>query len=256
MQAVILAGGAGTRLAEQTGAIPKPLVPIGSRPVLWHVMKGYGRHGVTDFIICAGYKGDLIRRYFLDYHYLGGDLAIELGSGQARVLSPGHDDASWRVVVAETGPATLTGGRLKRIERYVEGDTFLATYGDSLSDVAISDVIAHHRRMGRIATMCVMRSSQRFGVVEFDGGLVSHFEEKPRSAGDWINGGYYVFDRKVFDYLDLDSALEGEPLRRLVADGQLAAYEHRGSHRAMDTQRDVETLNAEWDSGAASWKTW
>ena len=256
MQVVILAGGAGTRLKEQTAAIPKPLIEIGGRPVLWHIMKGYARWGFADFVLCLGYKGDAIRRYFLDYDRMNADVSVELGSGRVRSLSPTHDEASWRVVLADTGLTTGTGGRLKRIERYIDGDTFLATYGDSLSDVPIAEVLAFHRRSGRVATMCVMRSTQRFGVVSFEGGRVTKFREKPETAAEWINGGYYVFDRRIFDYLDADSAFEAAPLARLVDEGQLAAYEHRGCHRAMDTLRDVELLNAEWAQGAAPWRTW
>lgn len=256
MKAVILAGGAGTRMRERTTSTPKPLVEIGNRPVLWHVMKGYAQAGFADFVLCLGYKGDAIRRYFLDYSRMNGDLGVELGSGRTEMLHREHDESNWRVILAETGATTGTGGRLKRIERYVDGDSFLATYGDSLSDVPIADVVAFHRRMGRVATMCVMRSTQRFGVVSFAEGQVTSFREKPETAAEWINGGYYVFSRKVFDYLDTESAFEGEPLQRLVAEGQLAAYEHRGCHRAMDTQRDVEMLNAEWDAGNAPWKTW
>lgn len=256
MKTVILAGGAGTRLREQTVSLPKPLVEIGGRPVLWHVMKGYARWGFNDFILCLGYKGDAIRRYFLDYGKMNLDLSVDLGSGQTSALNGQHDEADWRVLLAETGLTTGTGGRLKRIERYVDDDLFLATYGDSLSDVPIPEVVDFHRRSGRVATMCVMQSRQRFGVVSFKDGRVTGFHEKPETAAEWINGGYYVFNRKVFDYLDPDSAFEAVPLRRLVEDGQLAAYEHRGCHRAMDTQRDVELLNAEWDGGSAPWKTW
>lgn len=256
MNVVILAGGAGTRMTEMTAAVPKPLVEIGGRPVLWHVMKGYARWGFHDFVLCLGYKGDAIRRYFLDYHRMNTDVAVELGSGRVDSLDAGHDEADWRVVLAETGPTTGTGGRLKRIEQYIKGDTFLATYGDSLSDVPIRDVVDFHKRSGRIGTMCVMRSTQRFGVVSFEGGLVTSFREKPETAAEWINGGYYVFDRKIFDYLDADSAFEAAPLARLVDDGQLAAYEHRGCHRAMDTLRDVEMLNTEWAKGSAPWRTW
>ncbi len=256
MNVAILAGGAGTRLREQTVSVPKPMVEIGGRPVLWHVMKGYARWGFEDFVLCLGYKGDVIRRYFLDYHRTNADIAVQLGSGHAETLQRGHDEENWRVVLAETGPETGTGGRLKRIQRYIDGDTFLATYGDSLSDVPVPEVIAHHKRMGLVATMCVMQSTQRFGIVSHGDGRVTSFQEKPDAVRDWINGGYYVFSTKIFDYLDTESAFEGEPLKRLVADGQLAAYEHRGAHRAMDTQRDVDMLNAEWQGGSAPWKTW
>lgn len=256
MQVVILAGGAGTRLAEHTATLPKPLVEIGGRPVLWHVMKGYARWGFHDYVLCLGYKGEAIRRYFLDYDRMNADLSVELGSGRVTAVGGRNEEADWRVVLADTGPTTGTGGRLKRVEKYIDGDTFLATYGDSLSDVPVPEVVDFHRRSGRLATMCVMKSTQRFGVVSFEGGVVTSFREKPDTAAEWINGGYYVFNRKVFDYLDADSAFEAEPLARLVADGQLAAYEHRGCHRAMDTLRDVEMLNAEWNRGAAPWKTW
>jgi glucose-1-phosphate cytidylyltransferase len=255
MKVVIWAGGAGTRLMEETHARPKPLIEIGGRPVLWHVMKGYAQAGVRDFVICLGYKGDAIRRYFLDFHLFNADFEVALDSGAVTTLTA-DDEHGWRVVLAETGATTGTGGRLKRVERYITDDVFLCTYGDSLSDVSIPDVVAYHHRMGKVATMCVMRSGQRFGVVEVGDGLVTKFAEKPPLGDALINGGYYVFNRRVFDYLDHESAFEGDPLQRLVADGQLAAYEHAGSHRAMDTARDVVALNEEWNSGAPSWKTW
>ena len=256
MKVVILAGGFGTRMTEITASMPKPLVEIGGRPVLWHVMKGYARWGFHDFILCLGYKGEAIRRFFLEYNRTNADVAVELGTGRVEHLNGEHDEADWRVVLAETGLTTGTGGRLKRIERYIDDDLFLATYGDSLSDVSIPEVVSFHRRSGCVATMCVMQSTQRFGVVSFDGGRVTDFREKPHTTTEWINGGYYVFDRRIFDYLDADSAFEGTPLKRLVESGQLAAYEHRGCHRAMDTIRDVEMLNAEWAGGVAPWKTW
>ena len=258
MKVVILAGGFGTRLLEETTARPKPMVEIGGRPILWHIMKHYSVFGHHDFIICLGYKGDIIRDYFYNYRIMNTDAVVDLGSGSVTTLDARHDEASWKVLLAETGLGTGTGGRIKGVEKYIEDDIFLATYGDSLSDVPIDKVIEHHKKMGRVATMCVMHTSQRFGVVATDDGMVTKFEEKPEINAEWINGGFYVFSRKVFDYLssDEDCLLEQEPLRQLVADGQLSAYEHEGCHRAMDSLRDMRALNEEWDSGQAPWKTW
>jgi glucose-1-phosphate cytidylyltransferase len=256
MKVVILAGGLGTRLREETEFRPKPMVEIGGRPILWHIMKHYSVFGFHDFIICLGYKGDMIRSYFLNYKLMNTDFTVELGTGKVAPVEILHDEADWRVILAETGLTTGTGGRIKRIAKYIPDDTFLATYGDSLSDVPIDKVIAYHREMNLVATMCVMRTSQRFGVVSVADGIVTKFEEKPRANRDWINGGFYVFSRKIFDYLDEDCKFEQEPLARLVADGQLTAYQHEGCHRAMDTLRDVQALNAEWESRKTPWRTW
>ena len=256
MKVVILAGGLGTRLAEETGVKPKPMVFVGNRPIIWHIMKHYAGYGFHDFIICLGYKGESIRDYFLNYNLMNTDFSVELGTGKATPVKTPHDEANWRVLLAETGLTTGTGGRIKRIAKYITGETFLATYGDSVSDVPINKAIAHHQHLGLTATMCVMHPGQRFGVVSVSEGRVSRFEEKPKTTADWINGGFYVFNRRIFDYLDDHCVFEGEPLARLVADRQLAAYLHEGCHRAMDTIRDVQALNAEWETGQAPWKTW
>ena len=256
MKVVILAGGFGTRLREVTRAMPKPMVEIGGHPILWHIMKHYSVFGFNDFIICLGYKGDMIRNYFLNYKWMNTDFKVELGTGNITAKDLLHNEKEWGVLLAETGLKTGTGGRIKRIQKHITNDTFLVTYGDSLSNVQIDRVIAHHNQMGLVATMCAMRSSQRFGVVKIDKGKVVKFEEKPKISSEWINGGFYVFNRRIFDYLDDNCTFEQEPLTRLVADDQLAVYQHEGIHRAMDTLQDMQSLNAEWESGKAPWKTW
>lgn len=252
MKAVILAGGAGTRMGPTIDSIPKPMVRIGNRPILWHIMKHYEQYNINDFILCLGNRGDVVRDYFLNYKSRVSDSLIMYDTGTVEHAPISEE---WSVRLAETGENTDTGGRLKRIERYVWDDIFLATYGDSLSDVPIDRVLQHHRKKGLIATMSVMHSSIRFGKAEVEDGKVVSFVEKPRSD-DWINGGFYVFSREIFRYLKDDSSLEYEVMPKLAELGQLAAYEHSGCHRAMDTPRDVETLNKEWETGNAAWKTW
>lgn len=256
MWTVILAGGFGTRLREETEFRPKPLIEIGDRPILWHIMKHYSVFGQRDFILCLGYKGDLIRQYILNYNAMNTDCVVELGSGAFKPLEPAHDEHDWRVILAETGLLTQTGGRLRNIAKYIEEDTFLATYGDSLSDVPIDKVIEYHHHLGRVATVCAMRTIQRFGVITSTNGLADDFQEKPPLSADWINGGFYVFSRRIFDYIHGDETFEHEPLRRLIQEQQLAVYRHDGCHRAMDTIRDWTALNEEWNSGNAPWKTW
>ncbi|MBI3616043.1 MAG: glucose-1-phosphate cytidylyltransferase [Candidatus Omnitrophica bacterium] len=253
MQAVILAGGMGTRFSEETAHRPKPMIPVGGRPILWHIMNHYASFGHTDFLLCLGYKSEVIRDYFLNYRMHHTDLEVELGTGKAAPIGSLPAESDWKVILADTGLNTATGGRLKRIAKYIRGDTFLATYGDSLSDVPIDQVVDFHRQKGRIGTLCVMRSAQRFGVVWFQDGKVTRFQEKPAAGEEWINGGFYVFDRRIFDYLDEDCTLEEGPLNRLAAEGQLAAYSHSGCHRAMDTWRDLQLLEAEWSSGHPPW---
>lgn len=257
MKVVILAGGKGMRMGEDCcNNTPKPMIRIGGKPILWHIMKHYDVYDHKDFILCLGHRGDVIRDYFLDYKNKVGDVLVSTRSGAVvdRPVVP----EDWFVRLAETGEETGTGGRIKRIEQYISGsggDNFLATYGDSLSNVPINAVVNHHKKMGLPATMCVMHSAQRFGVAEVQNGKVVRFEEKPKQASDWINGGFYVFSREVFKWLD-DGPLEYGPLGELARRGGLAGYEHLGCHRAMDTPRDVLALNEEWESGHAAWKTW
>ncbi|NUP91127.1 MAG: glucose-1-phosphate cytidylyltransferase [Candidatus Sumerlaeia bacterium] len=254
---VILAGGLGTRLREETEFRPKPMVPIGGRPILWHIMKLYAHHGRTGFIICLGYKGEMIREFFFDYRHTSGDVMIDMRTQEVQTLRTDAGNPDWRVILADTGQATMTGGRIRRIRDYVEGDWFCMTYGDGVADVDVTALLATHRRMGRTATVTAVRPPSRFGELIVDGGLVTCFQEKEPLRAEWINGGFFVFSPKIFDYLDGDECiLEREPMHRLVAEGQLAVHHHEGHWQCMDTVRDMEMLNGLWATGKAPWKVW
>jgi glucose-1-phosphate cytidylyltransferase len=258
MKAVILCGGIGTRLREQTEFRPKPMVEVGGRPILWHIMKIFARHSLSEFVLCLGYRGDMIKEYFLNYEAMNNDFTISLKCGHPIQYHGSHEERDFRVTLVDTGPLTMTGGRVKRIERYIDGDTFMVTYGDGLADIDIGRLLAFHRHHGKLATVTTMRPVSRFGLLEVDRhGLVKKFAEKPAEDG-WASAGFFVFERKVFDYLKDEDAcvLEREPMERLVADGQLAAYRHDGFFFAMDTYREYEALNRLWDSGQAPWKVW
>jgi glucose-1-phosphate cytidylyltransferase len=255
MKVVILAGGLGTRLAEETEVKPKPMVEIGGRPILWHILKHYARHGVTESYIALGYKGEAIKRYFLDYYSLAGDMRVDTGTGRAECR--GRETDRWTVNLIDTGQATNTGGRVKRLEKHLAGGTFLLTYGDGVSNVDVQKLLAFHRRAGRVATVTAVRPPARFGGLEFNGDLVARFTEKPQVGEGWINGGFLAFEPEVFRYLDGDdSSLEAHCLERLAAAGQLAAYKHDGFWQCMDTLRDKRMLEALWLDGRAPWKTW
>ncbi len=256
IQTVILAGGLGTRLREETEFRPKPLVEVGHRPILWHIMKHYSVYKVREFIICLGYKGDKIREYFLQYGLMNVDFEVHIGTGNIRQLSANHDEDDWKVILAETGALTGTGGRIKRIEKYVQGQTFFATYGDSVADVPVDKLLEFHYQQGKIATLTVMRPFSRFGLLSVENYIVQEFKEKPQLETGWMNAGFFVFEPAIFDYLDDDCILEQETLLQLVADNQLAAYKHEGCHRCVDTYRDLKNLNEEWNSGSPAWKTW
>ncbi len=257
MKAVILCGGRGTRLREETEYRPKPMVPVGGRPILWHILRSYAHYGCRDFVLCLGYKGEIIRDYFLNYEYLNSDITVTLGRCKGVKIHDGANDAcDWTVTLADTGAETMTGGRLKRVEPHLDEDDFFMTYGDGLADVRLDELLAYHRRMGRIATVTGLHPLSRFGVLEVDGkGLVTRFREKPQLDG-LINGGFFVFKRAVFDYLDADCVLEREPMRRLAEDGQMAVFEHRGFWKSMDTYRDYLDFNTLWDGGQTPWKVW
>jgi glucose-1-phosphate cytidylyltransferase len=257
MQAVILCGGLGTRLREETEFRPKPLVEIGGRPILWHIMKIYARHGFRDFVLCLGYRGQMIKDYFLNYEAMNKDFTICLGRQHGITYHGEHAEQDFKVTLAETGPATMTGGRVKRVERYVEGDAFLVTYGDGVADVDVRAVVEFHRAHGRLATVTTVHPFSRFGMLDVDDrGSVREFSEKPLMQG-WVNAGFFVFDRRVFDYLGGDDCvLEREPLERLAREGQLMAFRHDGFFYTMDTYREYEYLNELWASGAAPWKVW
>jgi glucose-1-phosphate cytidylyltransferase len=255
---MILCGGMGTRLREETDRRPKPMVEIGGRPILWHIMNLYAFHGHRDFVLCLGYKGHQIKDYFLNYEAHQSDLTVELGRQKSVTYHNSHAEAGWRVTLAETGLQTQTGARVKRASRYIEGDRFLLTYGDGVSDLDINALVAFHDAHGTIGTVTGVRPSSRFGELLTEGERVVQFSEKPRTHSGLINGGFFVFDRRILDYLtdDEDCVLEREPLERLAADGQLSVYQHEGFWHCMDTAKDLEHLNGMWGSGRAPWKVW
>ncbi len=253
MKTVILCGGFGTRLSEETQLIPKPMVEIGGRPILWHIMKMYEGYGFTDFTLALGYKGDVIKDYFLNYQARQSDLTVHLKSGEVDYRNSTAED--WRVSLIDTGANTMTGGRLLRLKPHLQsGGTFMLTYGDGVSDVDITALQAYHRAHARLATVTAVRPSARFGGMHHEEGQVLDFKEKPQSGEGWINGGFFVFEPAIFDYLKDDATvLEQSPLETLVNDGQLMAYEHSGYWQCMDTIRDRDALQLLWESGCAPW---
>ncbi len=257
MKVVILAGGLGTRLSEYTDLKPKPMVEIGDRPILWHIMKMYASVGWGGFIICGGYKNYVIKDFFSNYMMHTADVQFDLYSKQTTVLSRTESE-HWKVIVADTGDNTMTGGRVKRIKEYTNGEAFCLTYGDGVSDVDLYKVLEFHRQHGKLVTITAVSPPGRFGSLSIDDdGNVLDFEEKPTNNSSWINGGFMVCEPGVFDYIDGDSTyLEREPFERLCADGQLAAYRHDGFWSCMDTVRDKKFLDSLWESGCAPWKTW
>jgi glucose-1-phosphate cytidylyltransferase len=251
MKVVILAGGRGTRLSEETHAIPKPMVAIGGRPILWHIMRHYAAFGLKDFVVACGYKGYVIKEYFANYLTHECDLSIDLGSGTVEVLSQHPED--WRVTLVDTGQATMTGGRLRRLAPLLD-ETFLLTYGDGLSDVSLDDLLGYHRKRAALATVTAVHQPPRFGALEMDDGMVTRFREKPLISQDRINGGFFVFEPGMLELLTGDDCvLEAEPLATLASRGQLAAFEHDGFWQPMDTLRDRDELNRLWDAGEAPW---
>jgi glucose-1-phosphate cytidylyltransferase len=257
MKVVILCGGLGTRLREETEYRPKPMVEIGGKPILWHIMKIYAHYGFTDFVLCLGYRGNMIKEYFLNYESMVNDFSINLGKHEGHVqYHNAHEERSFRVTLVETGLETLTGGRLKRVESYIPDDTFMMTYGDGLANIDIRKLVEFHSSHGKVATVTAVRPTSRFGKLDIaPGGLARQFIEKPQ-ADEWINGGFFVFNRKVFDYLDSDGALEREPLKNLARDGQLMALQHTGFWYAMDTYREYLYLNELWNKQQAEWRIW
>ena len=255
MKAVILAGGLGTRLSEETALRPKPMVEIGGQPILWHIMKLFAAHGVRDFVICLGYRGYMIKEFFLNYRLHLSDVTIKTGSGAVEFHRSGAED--WSVSLIETGSETMTGGRLKRVQDYLGLDPFFMTYGDGLSDIDLTALYTFHRTHGRLATLTAVAPPGRFGALEMDGQAVRNFREKPAGDGAVINGGFFVLDPRVFAHVAGDSTVwENEPLERLARDGELHAYHHTGFWQAMDTLRDKNQLEALWASGTAPWKVW
>ncbi|MCT7961896.1 glucose-1-phosphate cytidylyltransferase [Laspinema sp. D1] len=256
MKAVILAGGYGTRLSEETHLKPKPMVEIGERPILWHIMKSYSAHGVNDFIICCGYKGYVIKEYFANYFLHMSDVTFDMQSNQMEVHHK-HTEP-WRVTLVDTGENTLTGGRLKRVKNYVGNETFCFTYGDGVSDVNISKLINFHQKNGLWATITAVQPPGRYGALNIDPeGRVLNFQEKPQGDGGWINGGYFVLEPQVFDFIEGDrTSWESSPLQNIASKNQLAAFNHYGFWQAMDTLRDRNLLEELWRSGQAPWKVW
>jgi glucose-1-phosphate cytidylyltransferase len=256
VKVVILAGGLGTRLMEETATRPKPMVEIGGRPMLWHIMKYYGSYGFTEFVVCLGYRGYMIKEYFANYLIHNSDVTIDLQKNQVEILHRAQEP--WRVTLVDTGESTMTGGRLKRIAPFVAGDAaFFCTYGDGLSDVDLPALAEFHRSSGALATLTAVQPPGRYGALDLEGSLVRRFREKPSGDGGSINGGFFVLDPKVLDYIDGDAThFEVEPLEGLARDGQLRAFEHSGFWQAMDTLRDRGQLEALWASGRAPWARW
>lgn len=257
MKVVILAGGFGTRISEESHLRPKPMIEICGQPILWHIMKIYSHYGYNDFIICAGYRQQIIKEYFADYYLHRSDVTFDFRDG-GRVTVHSNVSEPWRVTVVDTGLETLTGGRIKRIRDYVGGETFMLTYGDGVADIDLPRLEAFHRSHGRTATITAINPGQRFGVLETDAdGVVSAFREKRDDDGTIINGGFMVFEPRIFDYIEGDAtALENEPLERLARERQLMAYRHDGFWQCMDTQRDKHKLEELWNGGRAPWKIW
>ncbi|MDO9316060.1 MAG: glucose-1-phosphate cytidylyltransferase [Burkholderiaceae bacterium] len=255
MKTVLLAGGRGTRIAEESESRPKPMIEIGGKPILWHIMKGYAQHGLKDFVVACGYKGEMIKHYFLNFNLFHNDYRVNLLHGERELLNA--SDTDWDVSVVDTGLDTLTGGRLLRLKPWLTDGTFMLTYGDGVSNVDIGALLAFHKSHGKTATMTAVRPPARFGALDIHGGQVMRFAEKPITESGWINGGFLVLEPAIFDYLEGDhSTLEREPLERLVADGQLMAFQHEGFWQPMDTLRDKQALEALWSEGRAPWKTW
>jgi glucose-1-phosphate cytidylyltransferase len=255
MKVVILAGGMGTRLAEETETRPKPMVEIGGHPILWHIMKHYGHYGHNEFYIALGYKGDVIKRYFLDYYALNSSMTISLKTGKVEVVDGEKED--WIVHLIDTGLHTNTGGRIKRLEPWLRDDTFLMTYGDGVCDIDLDDLLRFHRARGCIATISAVRPAARFGGLVFDGDHVQEFTEKSQIGEGWVNGGFIVLEPGIFEYLDNDNdSLERKAFEQLAVEGQLVAYRHEGFWQCMDTLREKRLLEAYWQSGEAPWRIW
>lgn len=257
MKAVILAGGFGTRISEESAINPKPMIHIGSQPILWHIMKIYSHYGINDFIICCGYKGELIKKYFAEYALSTSDVTFDLQNGSMET----HQNAAepWKVTLVDTGADSMTGGRLKRVRSYLGDETFCMTYGDGVCDVNILELIAFHKEQGRLATLTAVQPDGRFGAFSLKEGdtKVLQFKEKPKGDGAWINGGFFILEPGVFDYIDGDATVfEGDPMIHLARDNQLSAYRHQNFWQCMDTLRDKKVLESHWASSNPPWKVW
>ena len=255
MKVVLLCGGFGTRLQEETEVKPKPMIEIGRKPILWHIMKNYESQGFNNFVVALGYKGELIKEYFMHYRYRFGNMSIRLKTGD--VMESGAPDEDWLIHLLDTGLHTQTGGRVKRAAQYIGNDAFMMTYGDGLSNVNLAKLLEFHKSHGKLATMTAVRPPARFGGISLSGDHVVRFEEKPQIGEGWINGGFFIFESKIIEYIERDETiLEREPLERLAKEGQLMAYRHEGFWQCMDTLRDVRLLEALWEKGTPAWKNW
>lgn len=255
MKAVILAGGLGTRISEETHLKPKPMVEIGGMPILWHIMKMYSSHGINEFVVCCGYKGYVIKEYFANYFLHMSDVTFDMEHNNMQVHQ--RNAEPWKVTLVDTGEDTMTGGRLRRVRQYLDEEDFCFTYGDGVSDVNITETINHHKKNGTLATLTATQPPGRFGALSMSGQMVHGFQEKPQGDGGWVNGGFFVLSPKVIDYIKEDSTTwEREPMERLAKEGQLSAYLHRGFWQPMDTLRDKNHLEELWQCGKAPWKVW
>lgn len=257
MKVVLLAGGMGTRLSEETDIRPKPMVEIGGKPILWHIMKIYSHYGFNDFIICLGYKGYYIKEYFYHYFLHNSDVTFDFSGNTPERIVHNTKAEPWKVTLIDTGADTMTGGRIKRVRDYIGNETFMMTYGDGVADIDINKLVKHHRKNNQRATMTAVLPSGRFGALDIDGDLIKSFKEKPKGDGNWINGGFFVLEPSVIDLIKDDSTTwEREPLEKLASSGELTAYRHNGFWKPMDTLRDKIDLNAMWETGKAPWKLW
>lgn len=256
MKVVILCGGKGTRMREETEFKPKPLVEIGGMPILWHIMKIYSSYGFNDFVLCLGYKGNMIKEYFLNFELLANDFTLQMGSGKSKVINHAHTLENWNITFADTGLETDTGGRVKKIEKYIEEDSFFLTYGDGVADINIPDLVEYHKSKGKIATVSGVKPTSRFGVLDTgNDGIASSFLEKPASDG-MINGGFFLLKNEVFDYLSEKSNFERDGIQELAKNHELAVYKHAGFWQCMDTHKEVEEFNKQWDLGNRPWVIW
>ena len=256
MKTVLLAGGFGTRISEESQFKPKPMIEIGGMPILWHIMKLYSHYGFNEFIICAGYKQEVIKKWFGDYFLHTSDITFDFTNDNQLIVHKKHVEP-WKVTIVDTGLKTLTGGRLKRIKKYIGNEAFLMTYGDGVCDVDISKLIKHHRKQAKLATLTVVQPEGRFGTLDMEGDYIRSFREKSKADAGWINGGFMVLEAAALDYIKGDSTMfEREPLEQLANDGQLVNFKHHGFWQCMDTLRDKQKLEALWESGKAPWKVW
>jgi len=258
MKVVILCGGLGTRLREETEFKPKPMVNIGNKPILWHIMKIFAYYGYKDFVLCLGYKGEMIKEYFYHYEMMNNNVTIELGKADRAIIHQSYDEAGWKVTLADTGDRALKGARLKRVEKYIDANLFMVTYGDCVADIDIKSLLAFHKGHGKLATVTGVNLASKFGELKIKGNLVESFVEKPSESNNFINGGFFVFDKKILEYFTPDDNCDFEigVLEKIAKEGQLMIYKHEGFWSCMDTIRDVEYLNKLWNESQPKWKIW